>query len=148
MEKKELALQLQHMMFLIGRKKEIYGETQKHGMRGKDAIILKTIAYMQDGKPVKMKEIASFFHISAPACSQLINRLEKMGYITREKGIEDKRSVGICISEKAKKEMEENEHFLTEQLLNLVDYLGEEEATLLLQLMKKTYQYTKNITIK
>jgi len=54
-------------------------------------------------KEVTMKEIADYVHKTKPTITVLVNKLEKLGYVVREKSDEDNRVSYIKLTEKGHK---------------------------------------------
>lgn len=142
MEEKDLAHELMQMMFMMGKNKTFHEDCEE--IRSRDVIMLKTIESLDGGKPVKMNVITHYFHISAPATSQIIRRFEKMGFVERTQLDDDRRSVYIQLSDKAKQMIQRNEEELYHHFRNLIDYLGKEDAAKFVELLHKTNTYVSS----
>lgn len=93
------------------------------------------------GVPMKVSEISKMMHVTSPTITQLLNSLEPNGFIERQVDPEDRRSVGIKLTEKGEWVTERAwEGFLT-ALQGLIDYLGEEDSERLTDLLFKVLHY-------
>ncbi len=89
------------------------------------------------GAPMKVSEISKQMHVTSPTITQLLNGLEPNGLVERQIDPEDRRSVGIRLTEKGERVTEQAwEGFLT-ALQGLIDYLGEEDSERLTDLLFK-----------
>ncbi len=93
------------------------------------------------GAPMKVSEISKLMHVTSPTITQLLNSLEPNGLVERQSDPEDRRSVGIRLTEKGEWVTERAwEGFLT-ALQGLIDYLGEEDSERLADLLFKVLRY-------
>ncbi|HEX6555137.1 MAG TPA: MarR family transcriptional regulator [Ktedonobacteraceae bacterium] len=93
------------------------------------------------GAPMKVSEISKQMHVTSPTITQLLNGLEPNGLVERQIDPEDRRSVGIRLTEKGERVTEQaGEGFLT-ALQGLIDYLGEEDSERLTDLLFKVLHY-------
>ena len=93
------------------------------------------------GAPMKVSEISKQMHVTSPTITQLLNSLEPNGLVERQIDPEDRRSVGIRLTEKGELVTEQAwEGFLT-ALQGLIDYLGEEDSEQLSNLLFKVLHY-------
>ena len=95
----------------------------------------------KSGAPMKVSEISKYMHVTSPTITQLLNSLEPNGFVERQIDPEDRRSVGIKLTEKGECVTERAwEGFLT-ALQGLIDYLGEEDSERLADLLFKVLRY-------
>ncbi len=93
------------------------------------------------GAPMKVSEISKLMHVTSPTITQLLNSLEPNGFVERLIDPEDRRSVGIKLTEKGEWVTEQAwEGFLT-ALQGMIDYLGEEDSERLTDLLFKVLHY-------
>jgi len=93
------------------------------------------------GLPMKVSEISKLMHVTSPTITQLLNSLEPNGLVERQSDPEDRRSVGIRLTEKGEWVTERAwEGFLT-ALQGLIEYLGEEDSERLADLLFKVLRY-------
>ncbi len=82
--------------------KFIINELEKEGIKGivpSHGSILHLL-YLKE--QVTMKEIADFVHKTKPTVTVLVNKLEKLGYLFREKSQNDSRIIYIKLTQKGK----------------------------------------------
>ena len=139
MKEKDLAREMMQMMFMMGKNKGIHHDCED--IRGRDIMVLKAIESLDHGKPVKMNMITNYFHISAPATSQIIRRFENLGFVERIQLEDDRRSVYIQLSDHAKEIIQKNEEELYNHFRGLIDYLGEADAEKFIELIHRTNTY-------
>lgn len=95
----------------------------------------------KSGAPMKVSEISKYMHVTSPTITQLLNSLEPNGFVERQIDPEDRRSVGIKLTEKGEWVTERAwEGFLT-ALQGMIDYLGEEDSERLADLLFKVLRY-------
>lgn len=116
-------------------------EKGKDHMRMHDMMMLVGIQKVGNGEAVKMSQLSSYFKITAPAVSQIMRKLEDQGYIERIIRDEDRRSVYVKVSEKAIKEIKTIQAHMDKTLIDMIDYLGEEDTDELIRLLDKVLSY-------
>ena len=79
---------------------------------------------------VRTSELAQRLDIRPSSLTDALNRLEKDGYITREKDESDKRVLRVCATEKAESQFAELNRQRQQQSQRLLACLSEEEAGL------------------
>lgn len=109
-------------------------------------MFLTAIARMEETQNglVKMNDISNFFKVSPPATSQTIRKFETLGYVERVQLENDRRSVYIRLTDKVKQEMQHAQEELNENLVQLITYLGEEDAKELIRIMRKASHFRVN----
>lgn len=132
--------QLREVIYHLGknRKQQSHGH---HGIRVHDVMLLNGIRAVGNDQPVMMSKVAQHFNISAPAMSQLSRRLEKLGYIERVVGEDDRRNVYICLSEKAKQEIRDAQQKMDETLSGVIAAIGTEDSDELIRILDKVRIY-------
>ena len=127
---------------LVYRFKNVrHPEKGKDHMRMHDMMMLVGMQKVGNGEAVKMSQLSSYFKISAPAISQVMRRLEELGYIERIIRNEDRRSVYVNVSEKARKEIKKIQAHMDKTMNGLIDYLGEKDIDELIRLLDKVLDY-------
>ena len=95
------------------------------------------------GAPMKVSEISKRMHVTSPTITQLLNSMEPNGLVERQIDPDDRRSVGIKLTEKGEWVTERAwEGFLT-ALRGLIEYLGEEDSEQLADLLFKVLRYVE-----
>lgn len=142
METQKLAYQLREVMYVMGKNKTFHKQNNCT-MRKNDFMFIHGIVCMNDGKPVKMNEISSYFDITPPAVSQIVGRLEKSGYVKREVMEHDRRSVYVFIQENTLDIIKQIEKQMNEEMVNMIQYIGEEDTKTLIRILQKISEYKR-----
>lgn len=82
-------------------------------------------------------EIAQHAQVSTSAISQLLNKLEKQGYITRTINKENRRKIEIALAEKSIHYFEQIAHLETEINENIYGQLPPEDLAALVKILEK-----------
>lgn len=93
------------------------------------------------GTPMKVSEISKRMQVTSPTITQLLNSLEPNGFVERQVDPEDRRSVGIRLTEKGEWVTERAWEGFLSALQGLIDYLGEEDSERLTNLLFKALRY-------
>lgn len=96
------------------------------------------------GAPMKVSEISKQMHVTSPTITQLLNSLEPNGFVERQIDPDDRRSVGIKLTEKGEWLTERAWEGFLATLQGLIDYLGEEDSERLADLLSKVLRYIEN----
>lgn len=91
-----------------------------------------------------IKDLAEFLGISSSAATQLVNGLEKEGYISKSPGEKDKRCTILIPSQKTKKILEKVERIGTEKFLKIFGVLSKKEFETYVSLNKKIVEHIQN----
>jgi DNA-binding MarR family transcriptional regulator len=89
-----VANQLRPVLLRLGR--ELRKETESLGLTSRQVTLLWLI---KTNPGLSLRELASEEHISAPALSGHVDRLEKVGLIARVRDEDDRRRVGLTLTE-------------------------------------------------
>jgi DNA-binding MarR family transcriptional regulator len=90
---------------------------------------------------IKVSEISKRLHVTSPTVTQLIKGLEVNGLIERNIDPEDRRSVGIKLTEKGEMITQQAAAAFEESVNGLIGYLGEEQSNQLAELLMKAFRY-------
>ncbi|MFC3747449.1 MarR family winged helix-turn-helix transcriptional regulator [Paenibacillus sp. GCM10012306] len=90
---------------------------------------------------LKVSEIGRILGWAAPTVTQLVNSLEARGMVERQADSEDRRAVRIQLTEQGKKVTRRVHAYMNEELVKLVEYLGEDESNQLCDLLLKVHAY-------
>jgi len=127
---------------LVYRFKNIrHPEKGKDHMRMHDMMVLVGLRKIGNGEAVKMSALSHYFKISAPAVSQIMRKLEDLGYIERIIKDEDRRSVYVKVSEKAIQEIKKIQSNMDKTMNELIEYLGEKDTDELIYLLDKVLDF-------
>lgn len=90
-----------------------------------------SIDILRETGPITAGELASKTSLSTGTITALIDRLEKIGYVRREKDPKDRRRVMIVPTYEHKEEIKEIYSSLNQSMLNLANQYSQEELTLI-----------------
>lgn len=121
----EIALQLIALQDALGGR---YGELSRPKLR----LMIK----LTDGA-VKISDIADRLHISSPAVSQMIDKLQMEGYVTRHNSSDDLRIVSISLTGKGQSALETALQSFQERVDSLMTTLDSDETRIFTQLLMK-----------
>lgn len=96
------------------------------------------------GATMKVSEISKQMHVTSPTITQLLNNLEPNGFIERQIDPDDRRSVGVRLTEKGEWLTDRAWEGFLATLQGLIDYLGEEDSERLADLLSKVLRYIEN----
>ncbi len=88
------------------------------------------------GEPKNMSSIARELSVTVGTLTIAMNSLVKKGYVTRQRGKEDRRVVYISLSEKGKEAYEHHARF-QEMIAGIVSGLSENEIEVLIEALTK-----------
>jgi len=94
-----------------------------------------------DKKAFTVTEISSLLQITPAGVTHLINPLEEAGYIERLHAPNDRRVVRIGLTDKGTQVAETLISEMQENLIGLVNHLGEEDSRTLIRLMSKSIEF-------
>ena len=100
------------------------------------------------GDPKNMSTIAKELSVTVGTLTIAMNSLVKKGYVTRERGQEDRRVVYISLSEKGRKAYTHHERFHQQMIREVLDGLGPEETEVLLKSLKKLTSWFRSFQDK
>lgn len=89
------------------------------------------------GEPKNMSTIARMLSVTVGTLTIAMNSLVKKGYVTRERGQEDRRVVYISLSEKGRKAYQHHEEFHRRMIDAVLEDLTQEETESLVSALKK-----------
>lgn len=147
MDEMEIVRRLYHLFYVMRKEALQMPEHHIHkSIGGRDLMMLDSILGLnKDGNLVKMSEISTYFQITPAAISQIVRSYEEKGWIERVVLKNDRRSVYIEVSDKAKRLLQEHEELMTARLLDFITYLGEEDAKALVRIIEKSTAYAKKM---
>jgi len=105
-------------------------------------VMLRLLRANRAGLPgLRVNEIATDMGITVPAVTQLVTGLEKSGHVRRDMDPEDRRAVRVSITDTGARMFEPAFRQLEDLFSELIEYLGDEDATHLVRLLLKTEEY-------
>jgi DNA-binding MarR family transcriptional regulator len=95
----------------------------------------------QEQEPMTMSETARRMKHTTAAATGLVDRLEKLGLITRKQGPKDRRKVMVVITEKGHAMVQEIRQDMIQNLLRLMGFLDESEQASWLRIYEKIFPH-------
>jgi len=95
----------------------------------------------QEKEPMTMSETARLMKHTTAAATGLVDRLEKLGLITRKQGPKDRRKVMVLITEKGHAMVQEIRQDMIQNLLRLMEHLDESERATWLRIYEKIFPH-------
>jgi DNA-binding MarR family transcriptional regulator len=110
--------------------------------RSEYELLVMLVMTLDDGnQPLTVSEISSLLQITPAGVTHLINPLEGAGYINRLQDPSDRRIVRIGLTDKGTQIAEDLISEVEEQLIGLVNHLGEEDSKTLIRLMSQAIEF-------
>lgn len=95
----------------------------------------------QEPEALTMTEVARRMKHTTAAATGLVDRLEKLGHITRKQGPSDRRKVMVVITDKGHAMVQEIRQDMIQNLLRLMEHLDEEERVAWLRIYEKIFPH-------
>jgi MarR family transcriptional regulator, repressor for mepA len=95
---------------------------------------------LESGRELSRKTLSEAMGLRGPSVTSLLNGLEKNGFIVRQQGDEDGRTMQIEITTKAKLLIEEYENVFAQAEEKLLQNFSDEEKKSFMKLLKKAYE--------
>lgn len=95
------------------------------------------LSFLWEREGINQIQLGELMDVDNATISGILDRLEKVGYVRREKNIEDRRSFSLAITEEGKKIRHELKLLSMEHYKNLTKNLTEEEFATLIKLLSK-----------
>ena len=95
----------------------------------------------QEPEALTMTEVAKRMKHTTAAATGLVDRLEKLGHITRKQGPTDRRKVMVVITEKGHAMVQEIRQDMIQNLLRLMEHLDETERVTWLRIYEKIFPH-------
>ena len=106
-----------------------------------ELLVMLVMSLDGEKKAFTVTEISSLLQITPAGVTHLINPLEKAGYIERLHDQNDRRIVRIGLTDKGAQVAETLISEVRENLIGLVNYLGEEDSRTLIRLMSRSIEF-------
>jgi DNA-binding MarR family transcriptional regulator len=100
-------------------------------------LCLKAIAEFPAGEEVTVAMVADTVQLSAPTVSRILDRLEKEGYILRQRASTDRRKVFVSLTSDGLARTQHLPKPLHEQFLSRLETLAPQERLALLQALER-----------
>jgi DNA-binding MarR family transcriptional regulator len=106
-----------------------------------ELLVMLVMSLGEDKKAFTVTEISNMLQITPAGVTHLINPLEEAGYIERLQAPNDRRIVLIGLTEKGTNVAKSLISEVQEQLIGLINHLGEEDSRTLIRLMSKSIEF-------
>jgi DNA-binding MarR family transcriptional regulator len=143
--KEKISLALTHDLFQIMKQfpRPKLKQSAIDGLTRSEYELLVMLVINLDGdkKALSVTEISGLLQITPAGVTHLINPLEGAGYIERLQDPNDRRIVLIGLTDKGTKVAESLISEVQENLIGLINHLGEEDSKTLIRLMSTAIEY-------
>lgn len=106
-----------------------------------ELLVMLVISLGDDKQAFTVTEISNLLQITPAGVTHLINPLEEVGYIERLQAPKDRRIVLIGLTEKGNQVADALILEIQEQLIGLVNHLGEKDSEILFRLLSKSINF-------
>ena len=106
-----------------------------------ELLVMLVMSLGEDKQAFTVTEISNLLQITPAGVTHLINPLEEAGYIERLQAPKDRRVVRIGLTKKGTQVAETLISEVQENLIGLVNHLGEEDSRTLIRLMSKSIDF-------
>jgi DNA-binding MarR family transcriptional regulator len=106
-----------------------------------ELLVMLVMSLGDEKKAFTVTEISNLLQITPAGVTHLINPLEEAGYIERLQASNDRRIVLIGLTEKGTNVAKALISEVQEQLIGLINHLGEEDSRTLIRLMSRSIEY-------
>ena len=106
-----------------------------------ELLVMLVMNHDKDKTALSVTELSNLLQITPAGVTHLINPLEQAGYIERLQAPNDRRIVLIGLTDKGTKVAEALISEVQEQLIGLVNHLGEEDSKTLIRLMSQAIKF-------
>lgn len=100
-------------------------------------------SYLDGGNGLMVSDISNILKIARPTVTQLVNSLQKKGFLDKYKDENDKRVVRINLSEKGKSLAKQGADEFYKRFEGLAEYLGDQKSLELANLLQEVFEYFK-----
>jgi len=111
---------------------------REHGLTPSQYNVLRILR--GEGKPLPILEVADRMVAAVPGITGLIDRLEAMGFVTRERSTEDRRVIFVAVTESALEILARIDRPLVDLHKALIGHLTRQELNELVRLLEKARQ--------
>lgn len=104
-----------------------------------EIVVMNGIAKNASGleQNISVSDIQNNLYITKPAVSQMLNSLEKKGYISREIDTNDRRKILVALTPKGQDIVKSMREYFNNMLSEIIDRLGEDNTIQLIELFNR-----------
>lgn len=92
-------------------------------------------------EPKSMSTVAKLMHVTTGTLTKAMDGLTEKGYVIRERNRQDKRVVGLYLTDKGKAAYRHHEEFHRRMITNIKEQLTEQELPILIYSLTKLMDY-------
>jgi DNA-binding MarR family transcriptional regulator len=96
-------------------------------------------------KKTCVSDLHSMHHITKPAISQILNGLEKKGYIVREIDKTDRRKIAVELTNKGRDVLKRSKEYADDMLEKTIAQFGEDNTRKLIELFSQLIDISENL---
>ncbi|MFA9379818.1 MAG: MarR family winged helix-turn-helix transcriptional regulator [Acetanaerobacterium sp.] len=96
-------------------------------------------------KNVNVSDIQSNLYITKPAVSQMLNALEKKGYVIREIDKSDRRKIAVTLTDHGQDILKQTKEYTDQMLETVISRFGEENTWQLIKLFSLLSDITEDL---
>jgi len=128
------------LAFTNMRKHHTKYHTHAHAKRSEIAIMT-ILASRRNKNGLKITDISKRLSLPPSAVTPVINGLEEKGMVQRQNSPEDRRIVLVSLTKAGHDFFEKKQKFFLEKSVQLVEYLGEEDAKEFVRLFGRIFEF-------
>lgn len=138
-DRKKIVGELMQNMYAM-RKNLMAGHVSKKmtAITPSQGFVLRFVAHNDS---VNIKAVAEALHMSSSAATQLVDGLVEKGFLLRKTDPDDRRSIALSLSEKAKKQMTEFKRQHVQKMMDVLSALTDEELEQFMLLNQKILDF-------
>jgi DNA-binding MarR family transcriptional regulator len=116
------------------------------GLRQSEFWLLATLkkAEYESAYGIRVSDLAERLDVATPTATQMVIRLEKAGYVKRQRSTQDKRTVLLVLTEKGSGYMENAHKQFVRRFEAAVKFLGKEDSEKLAELLNRMSEFMKD----
>jgi len=138
---KDLALRLGESLRHFFRLKLRFKDEDGSGLRPSERMLLMTLAHSQAVGGERLSTLSTHHAVSPAATTQLVDALEKAGYVERLPDPSDRRSILVNLTGKGREYNEKAEALFLGRITALARQLGEEDSNQLVRLLERILEH-------
>jgi len=89
----------------------------------------------------RVSDISMLLRVSSPTITQHLNNLEEQGYVLKTHSKEDKRSVGLTLTEKGSEALKSHFMKLEEDFIEFIDFIGQDSSEEMIDLLMRAHEF-------
>lgn len=113
-----------------------------HKKNNNTRFVLVILHSIDEGKPVMISQISQKMEISNAASTQIVDNLEKQGWVHRIQDENDRRVIWVDLTEKGNKILQQTFKETSKMMEGLIQYIGEEDFDHLNRILDKVLDFS------